>query len=79
VNAPNRTSGIAHDDAEAMRAFVHGALYVSASRLADTAHARPVKVEQQGTPAGYEPYFLIRLASGIVLRVDVSVEEAGRG
>ena len=63
------------EEARSMQAFVQGGLMMSAQGFAKTALTQPVEIDQPADEQGnYEPYFLMKLASGIVLRVSVSVE-----
>lgn len=63
--------------AEVMAMAVQGALFSAAATFVSRALVQPA-IADQGLDAdgNYEPFFRIRLASGIVLRVDVTVDSA---
>ncbi len=65
------------EEGRAMCALFQGALLTQATELVnrdDSFLRKPVKVEQPMIDGNYAPYFLIKLASGIVLRVAVTQE-----
>lgn len=62
-------------DASSMRAFLQGYLWACADDFASRHVVQPAAAEQGTSATGdYESFFLVRLASGTVLRVAVTVD-----